>query len=179
MTVRVTRCQPRTDTSMEYLEKKAPDIPAPRPHGLIAFGYFRVIFMSYIPDMTLTQAWPSLSQKGKLSIQRQLDDIFCRLRAIRQDGSYVVLGDVCGEGVERTSGQRMCPVPRHLPQSHSSTNYNFPQSTMAAPPTWSFCDSFWNMTFIPPLWRKDGQYHGEDGSWYRWLSCYGTYWLGR
>lgn len=37
-------------TSMEYLEKKAPDIPAPRPHGLITFGHFRVIFMSYIPD---------------------------------------------------------------------------------------------------------------------------------
>ncbi|PCG89720.1 Aminoglycoside phosphotransferase [Penicillium occitanis (nom. inval.)] len=85
---------------MEYLEKKAPDIPAPRPHGLIAFGHFRVIFMSYIPDMTLTQAWPSLSHKDKLSIQRQLDDIFCRLRAIRQDDRNVVLGGVCGEGVK-------------------------------------------------------------------------------
>lgn len=88
------------DTNMEHLEKKAPEIPAPRPHGLIAFGYFRVIFISYIPDMTLTQAWPSLPQKDKLSIQGQLDDIFCRLRAIRQDGSNVVLWGVCGEGVK-------------------------------------------------------------------------------
>ncbi|KUL81566.1 hypothetical protein ZTR_09938 [Talaromyces verruculosus] len=86
-------------TSIEYLMKKAPDIPAPRPHGLIAFGPFRVMFMSYIPDMTLTQAWPSLSDKEKLSIQRQLDSIFCRLRAIRQDDSNM-LGGVCGEGVK-------------------------------------------------------------------------------
>lgn len=86
-------------TSMEYLARKAPDIPAPRPHGLIAFGPFRVIFMSFIPDMTLTQAWPSLSHREKLSIQHQLEGIFCRLRAIRQDDSNV-LGGVCGEGVK-------------------------------------------------------------------------------
>lgn len=48
-------------TSMQFLAKWAPDIPAPRAHGLIAFGPFRVIFMSYIPGITLAQAWPSLS----------------------------------------------------------------------------------------------------------------------
>lgn len=86
-------------TSMQYLADQAPDIPAPRPHGLIAFGPFRVIFMSYIPGMTLTQAWPNLTHDEKLSIQRQLDDIFCRLRTLRQnDGN--TLGGVCGEGVK-------------------------------------------------------------------------------
>lgn len=84
---------------MEYLAKNAPDIPAPRPHGLIAFGPFRVIFMSYIPDITLTQAWPNLSHNEKLSIKDQLDGIFCRLRTIRQDDNNV-LGGVCGEGVK-------------------------------------------------------------------------------
>lgn len=86
-------------TSMEYLARKAPDIPAPRPHGLVALGPFRVIFMSYIPDTTLAQAWPSLSCEQKLSIQRQLNDIFCRLRNIAQD-EISVLGGVCGEGVK-------------------------------------------------------------------------------
>ena len=55
-------------TSMEFLEKRMPDIPVPRPHGLIAFGPFRVIFMSYIPGVTLTQKWRSLSHNEKLSI---------------------------------------------------------------------------------------------------------------
>ncbi|QKX58672.1 uncharacterized protein TRUGW13939_05799 [Talaromyces rugulosus] len=88
-------------TSMEYPARKAPDIPSPRPHGLIALGPFRVIFMTYIPDMTLTQAWPNLSSTEKSSIQRQLDGIFRRLRNIQPDDSNnAVLGGVCGEGVK-------------------------------------------------------------------------------
>jgi hypothetical protein len=86
-------------TSMQYLMKWAPDIPAPRPHGLVAFGPFRVIFMSYIPGTTLTQAWPNLLHEEKLSIRRQLDEIFCRLRTLRQDDGNA-LGGVCGEGVK-------------------------------------------------------------------------------
>ncbi|KAI1947356.1 hypothetical protein LOZ53_001460 [Ophidiomyces ophidiicola] len=85
-------------TSMQFLEQHAPDIPAPRPHGLIDFEPFQVIFMTYIPDMTLTEAWPDLSHDEKLSIQRQLDDIFRRLRSIRQDDGNM-LGGVCAEGV--------------------------------------------------------------------------------
>ncbi|GAA88466.1 phosphotransferase family protein [Aspergillus luchuensis] len=87
-------------TSMQFLEKRAPQIPAPRPHGLVAFGPFRVIFMSYVPDMTLTQAWPNLSHENKLSIQRQLDDIFRSLRQIRQKEGTSTLGGTCGEGVK-------------------------------------------------------------------------------
>lgn len=86
-------------TSMEFLAERAPDIPAPRPHGLIAFGPFRVIFMSYIPDTTLAQVWSGLSHEGKLSIQQQLEGIFCRLRSLRQDEGKV-LGGVCGEGAK-------------------------------------------------------------------------------
>lgn len=86
-------------TSMQYLMKQAPDIPALRPHGLVAFGPFRVIFMSYIPGTTLAQAWPGLLYEEKLSVQRQLDEIFCCLRTLRQnDGN--ALGGVCGEGAK-------------------------------------------------------------------------------
>jgi hypothetical protein len=76
---------------MEYLAEKAPDIPTRRPHGL-DLGPFRVIFMSYIPDMTLTQAWPQLSHDDKLSIRSQLDGIFRRLRTLQPDGSKKMLG---------------------------------------------------------------------------------------
>ncbi|CAL5872515.1 uncharacterized protein PFLUO_LOCUS6779 [Penicillium psychrofluorescens] len=86
-------------TSMEFLAEWAPDIPVPKAHGLIAFGPFRVIFMSYIPDITLAKVWPSLSHKGKLFIQEQLEEIFRLLRSIRQyDGK--ALGGVCGEGAK-------------------------------------------------------------------------------
>ncbi|KAJ9312544.1 hypothetical protein DTO271D3_7246 [Paecilomyces variotii] len=86
-------------TSMQYLEEKASDIPAPRPHGLIALGPFRVIFMSYIPEITLATVWDGLTPQEKRSIQDQLDVIFVRLRNLRQDDGDE-LGGVCGEGVK-------------------------------------------------------------------------------
>ncbi|OJD10587.1 hypothetical protein AJ78_08447 [Emergomyces pasteurianus Ep9510] len=86
-------------TTMQYLAERAPDIPAPKPHGLIRFGPFRVIFMSYIPDMTLAQVWSSLSPEEKVSIQQQLDHIFRRLRTLRQEDGNA-LGGVSGEGVK-------------------------------------------------------------------------------
>lgn len=86
-------------TSMQFLAERAPDVPAPRAHGFIKLGPFRVIFMSYIPGTTLAEVWPSLSQENKLSIQQQLDDIFRRLRCLRQDDGKT-LGGVCGEGAK-------------------------------------------------------------------------------
>ncbi|RMJ25170.1 Phosphotransferase enzyme family [Aspergillus sp. HF37] len=86
-------------TTMQFLAERAPNIPAPRAHGLIAFGPFRVIFMSYVPGIALAQAWPSLSRDGKLSIQQQLEEIFCQLRSLRQD-DVKALGGVCGEGAK-------------------------------------------------------------------------------
>lgn len=86
-------------TSLEYLAEKAPDIPAPRPHGFISLGEFRVIFMSYIPGVTLKKAWPNLSPLQKSSIQQQLDDMFARLRALPMDRGHM-LGGVCGEGAK-------------------------------------------------------------------------------
>lgn len=87
-------------TSMQFLAKRAPDIPAPRVHGLIALGPLRVIFMSRVPGITLAEAWPSLSHDEKLSIQRQLDEIFHRLRSLKQHNHWI--GGVCGEGAKES-----------------------------------------------------------------------------
>lgn len=86
-------------TSMQFLAERAPGVPAPRAHGLVALGPFRVIFMSYMPGTTLAEAWPRLSRDGKQSVQQQLEEIFCRLRSLRQDDGRE-LGGVCGEGVK-------------------------------------------------------------------------------
>ncbi|PVH87201.1 hypothetical protein DL98DRAFT_544967 [Cadophora sp. DSE1049] len=85
-------------TSLQYLAEHAPDIPAPKPHGLIRFGSVRVMFMTYIPSITLEQAWGTLTHDNKVSIQQQLDGIFCKLRKLKNDGQR--LGGVGGEGVK-------------------------------------------------------------------------------
>ncbi|PWY94574.1 kinase-like protein [Aspergillus sclerotioniger CBS 115572] len=86
-------------TTLQYLAEHMPDIPAPRPHGVILFAPFRAVFMSYIPGTTLTQAWPTMTHDEKVSIQHQLDEILCRMRRLRPpDGS--MLGGVTGEGVK-------------------------------------------------------------------------------
>ncbi|KAI1923417.1 hypothetical protein LOZ65_003292 [Ophidiomyces ophidiicola] len=86
-------------TTLQYLAERLPDIPVPRPHGLIRCGRYTVIFMSYIPCMTLTQAWPKLSHEAKLSVQHQLDDILNKLRTLRQEDG-LPLGGVRGEGIK-------------------------------------------------------------------------------
>ncbi len=83
---------------MAYLAEHAPDIPALRQHGLIDLDPYKVTFMTYIPSMTLTKAWPTLTLEDKVYIQRQLGDIFGRLRTLRQQDGYPS-GGIGGQGV--------------------------------------------------------------------------------
>lgn len=86
-------------TGMQYIAERMPEIPAPRAHGMIQLMPFRAIFMSYIPGMTLNEAWPGLVHEEKASLQCQLDSIFRKLRTLRQaDGN--ALGGVGGEGAK-------------------------------------------------------------------------------
>ncbi|KAI9796236.1 MAG: hypothetical protein M1825_000860 [Sarcosagium campestre] len=109
----VVRCDPSTVakvvtgnndyteyTALQFLETHAPDIPAPRPLGLVNLDPFRVIFMTYIPSTTLEEAWPLLSHEQKLSVQGQLDRILCSLRTIKRCDGQQTLGGVAGEGVK-------------------------------------------------------------------------------
>jgi hypothetical protein len=86
-------------TSMQYLAERMPEFLAPRAHGMIQLGSFRVIFMSYIPGMTLSEAWPSLAHEEKVSIQCQLDNLIRKMRTHRQSYGNV-LGGVGGEGTK-------------------------------------------------------------------------------
>ncbi|KAE8403287.1 hypothetical protein BDV37DRAFT_250679 [Aspergillus pseudonomiae] len=62
-------------------------------------GNIGAMFMSYVPGIAMHQVWSRLSHEGKLSIQKQLDVIFSRLRRLHQeDGTE--LGGVRGEGVK-------------------------------------------------------------------------------
>ncbi|KAE8383915.1 hypothetical protein BDV26DRAFT_287327 [Aspergillus bertholletiae] len=55
--------------------------------------------MSYIQGTPLAQTLPSLLHEEKLSIQRQQDDIFLRLRTL-QTNNGSPLGGICGKGVK-------------------------------------------------------------------------------
>ncbi|KAK4208118.1 kinase-like domain-containing protein [Rhypophila decipiens] len=92
---------PETEYStLQYLAEHAPDFPSPKPHGLLKLGAYRLILMSYVPSTTLASMWSTLSHDNKLSIQLQLDQLFTRLRGIKQQGGR--LGGVGGEGVNDT-----------------------------------------------------------------------------
>jgi aminoglycoside phosphotransferase (APT) family kinase protein len=85
-------------STLQYLAEHAPDFPAPKPHGLIELDGSVLILMSYIPSVTLRNAWSKLSHKNKLSIQLELERLFSRLREIKQRPGGR-LGGVGGEGV--------------------------------------------------------------------------------
>ncbi|KAK2745713.1 hypothetical protein FQN57_003610 [Myotisia sp. PD_48] len=86
-------------TAMQHLAEKLPEIPVPRPRGVIRFGPFTAFFMSYIPSMTLAEAWPKLDHEGKVSVQNQLEDLFSKLRTLTQDDGYP-FGGIGGQGVK-------------------------------------------------------------------------------
>jgi Phosphotransferase enzyme family len=86
-------------SALQYLEKNLPNFPAPRPHGLIRIGNRTVVFMSYIRGITLGAIWPDLTPQNKVSIQGRLQELFSRLRTLKQaDG--LPFGGVGGEGVK-------------------------------------------------------------------------------
>lgn len=85
-------------TSLQYLAEHAPDLPVPKPHGLIRFDSVRIMFMTYFPSITLEKAWSSLTHDNKVLIQHQLDEIFCKLRQLKSNGRP--MGGVGGEGVK-------------------------------------------------------------------------------
>ncbi|KAL4914312.1 kinase-like protein [Aspergillus aurantiobrunneus] len=85
--------------NLQYLAHHAYDLPIPKPHGLVMLGGLRAMFLSYVPGTTLDKVWPGLSHEAKLSVQKQLDRVFSRLRGLRQDDGQD-LGGVRGEGVK-------------------------------------------------------------------------------
>ena len=85
-------------TSLQYLNAHAPDIPVPKPHGLIKFSNVCIMLMTYIPSTTLESVWPNLTLDNKLSIQNRLQSIFSTLRSLKLPPGRN-MGGVSGEGV--------------------------------------------------------------------------------
>ncbi|KAI9674971.1 MAG: hypothetical protein M1817_001377 [Caeruleum heppii] len=88
-------------TTIQFLELHKPQLPIPRPHGLIVVANTAFLFMSFVPGVTLSSIWPELHQTQKLSISNELDRLFYELRQLScPDG--MPLGGVAGEGCKDT-----------------------------------------------------------------------------
>jgi hypothetical protein len=85
-------------TSLLYLNSQAPDIPAPKPHGLIKFSDMNIMLMTYFPTTTLESVWPKLTLNNKLPIQNRVQSIFSTLRSLTLPPGRN-MGGVRGEGV--------------------------------------------------------------------------------
>lgn len=84
-------------TSIQYLETHKPQIPAPRPHGLVVSGNLAFIFMSLIPGSTLAEVWHNLDGSEKTLLRDEINRIFLDLRQLEcPEGKP--LGGVGGEG---------------------------------------------------------------------------------
>lgn len=98
-------------TTMIYLGRHAPEVPAPKPLGVMTSEKVAYIFMSFVPDLTLESVWPQLSSEQKISISNQLSRILLKLRELKipEDGQ---LGGVGGEGCKDTRRHtRISPKP--------------------------------------------------------------------
>ncbi|KAF7193099.1 hypothetical protein HII31_05533 [Pseudocercospora fuligena] len=104
-------------TALELLAEKVPDLPIPRSHGLVWLGRWSLLFMSYVPKHTLTEVWPNLSYPEKLSLTKQLNGIFEKVRQIEQDNRP--LGLVNGQGVVEQRGREEEFQPERMVQNIS------------------------------------------------------------
>lgn len=90
--------------ALEFLAVHVPDIPIPRPHGLIQLGSMSLLFTSYVPKQTLANAWPVLTLEEKLSLTDQLESMLKKIRKIDRQARR--LGLLNGQGVVDTRGWR-------------------------------------------------------------------------
>ena len=87
--------------SLSYLEEHISTFPAPRPHGLVCLDSSYLLFMTYIPGLTLEEVWPQLQDSDKQALSDQLNAMFRELRSLPlPDSSRLggVQGDGCKDG---------------------------------------------------------------------------------
>ena len=65
---------------MVHVRKHVPDLPIPRPHGVISIGMFNYIFMDFMDGTPLDEVWGSLTVSMKSSVMSQLNDLIQQLR---------------------------------------------------------------------------------------------------
>ncbi|CAF9934667.1 MAG: hypothetical protein ALECFALPRED_006055 [Alectoria fallacina] len=88
-------------TTMEYLGRHAPEVPVPKPLGVLISEKTAYIFMSFVPGSTLESVWTQLPSEQKASISNQLSRILLKLRELELPKDSQ-LGGIGGEGCKDT-----------------------------------------------------------------------------
>ncbi len=98
-------------TSLQYLELHKPQLPTPRPQGLVVCGQSTYLFLSRIPGSTLAQLWPLLQKPQKESLSKDLDMILSDLRQLERPAG-MALGGVAKEGCkDARRNVKTCETP--------------------------------------------------------------------
>jgi aminoglycoside phosphotransferase (APT) family kinase protein len=90
--------------NLQYLEGHCPEIPAPRPLGLVTLGLTFYTFMSFIPGITIREAWKDMQQDQKMSFRDHFNELLLKLRSLPLPAD-AVLGAVSGKGCKDTRRQ--------------------------------------------------------------------------
>lgn len=117
--------------SLKYLKHHLPNFPAPRPHGLVRFHPWCLLFTSYVPGLDLEKAWAQLDDAQKRRISGQLDVYFAPLRLLPLPENGL-LGGVDGSGCK--DGRRFVRVSSEpITDSRQFEDFIFTGSTSATP----------------------------------------------
>ncbi|KAJ5585108.1 uncharacterized protein N7459_004908 [Penicillium hispanicum] len=98
-------------TTLQYLERHKPSIPAPKPLGVVSISGVSLIFMSYVRSVSLGEVWPTLDCGQKASLSNQLNTILLDLRSLPHTQGTAFGGGVEGEGCK--------DIRRHLRRSET------------------------------------------------------------
>ena len=71
---------------MRVIKKAFPknEVPIPEAFGWRKHGHLNFIYMSYVPGVTLREAWPDLKAQDKERVCNELRDIASALRRLNQ-----------------------------------------------------------------------------------------------
>ncbi|PGH14752.1 hypothetical protein AJ80_05796 [Polytolypa hystricis UAMH7299] len=67
---------------MNYIKKRAPQLPLPDIHGALQAGRRSFVFMTRIKGEPLDQVWKTLNKTQKESIKEQLGSMFSRIKSL-------------------------------------------------------------------------------------------------
>ncbi|KAJ5570941.1 hypothetical protein N7535_004601 [Penicillium sp. DV-2018c] len=84
-------------TALQYLDRHKPNIPVPKPLGLVRMGVVSLLFMSHIGSVPLGEVWHTLDSFQKVSVSDQLNTMLADLRTLPFTAGSP-LGGVAGEG---------------------------------------------------------------------------------
>ena len=97
--------------TLGYLEELLPDFPAPRPHGLVRFGHYYLLFTTFMGSHNLKDIWPQLDECQKRDVSTQLDSIISQLRSLPRAHNTSFGSIASGRCVDARRGTRISQHP--------------------------------------------------------------------